>query len=208
MESESHFIPENKEGEPKHFRAIIVSPGYENNEHRTGLHWDTRFRLLAAAAFFESGRAEKIIVGGGKLREMKESFAELMKKELLKRGIPEDVIDTEEYTFDTASQIDWITKNLDKLEGDLGFITDPAQAGHVKALMEGFGIDKECSVLSTEDIIGEMANNKHFLAFFEELHGSPYWKKWQLREKVLELFTKYFDPKGEKLAHITTRRKT
>ena len=208
MKSESHFIPENKEREPKHFRAVIVAPGFENNEHYSGLHWDTRFRLLAASAFFESGRAERIVVGGGKLREMKESFAELMKKELLKRGIPEEVIDTEEYTFDTASQIDWITKNLDKLEGDLGFITDPAQAGHIKALLEGFGINEKCSVLSTEDIIGEMVNNKHFLAFFKELHDSLYWKKWQLREKVLELFTKHFDPKGERVAKITARRQT
>ncbi len=193
---------------PKHFKAIVVAPGYENNEHRTGLHWDTRFRLLAAVAFFESGRAEKIIVGGDKIRDMNKSFSESMKEELLQRGIPAEAIETEEYTYDTASQIDWIKKNLDRIGGNLGFITDPAQAKHVKALLEGFNIEKECSILSTEDIIHEMANNKHYEAFLRKLHSSPYWKKWQLREKVLELFTKYFDPKGKKLANITTKRKT
>ena len=208
MESESYRILENQEKEPRHFRAVIVAPGFERDEHRTGLHWDTRFRLFVASALFASGRAERIIVGGGRLRRMQTSFAERMKTELVQRGVPVALIETEEDTFDTASQIEWMTRHRGQLGGNLGFITDPAQAGHVQELLRGFGIEEQCSIVSTEDIIQAMDHNKHFLAFFERLHRSPYWKHWQLREKFLELFTRYCDPRGEKIAHLTRQRKT
>jgi len=215
MKQESNFIPqnkevsliENKEEAPKKYKNLVVAPCFEKNEHYSGLDWNTRFRLLSASALFESGRAEKIIVGGGRLREMKESFAELMKKELIKRGIPENVIETEEYTFDTASQIDWMKKNLDKQDGNLGFITDSAQAEHIGALRKGFGMEKEIDILSIEEVVKEMANNKHYLSFFEKLRNSSEWKKFQLREKVLALFTKYFDSKGEMMGKISQFRK-
>ena len=198
---------ETKEKEPKHFNAVVVSPGYENNDHRTGLLWDTRFRLLGAAALFEAGRADRIVVGGRVINEMKRPFAELMKEELIKRGIPENMIDTEQYTFDTSSQIDWISQNKDKYENNLGFITDPAQAGHAQALIDGFDIKKDVTVLSIEEIVKEMANNEHYLSFFEKLHSLPFWLKWRMREKVLETFVKYFDPKGEKSGAMATKKR-
>jgi uncharacterized protein YajQ (UPF0234 family) len=198
--------PEKKEGEFK-YNAVFVLPSYENNKHRTGLMWDSRFRLLAAASLFESGKTRRIIVGGAQIRDMKESFVDLMKRELIRRGVPATEIDVEEYSFDTASQIEWMQKNIAAQEGKTGVITDPEQAKHVQALLEGYDLRDKVDVLTTEDIIRENVNNKHFVAFFEKLHKSPYWMKWKLREKALELFTRYFDPKGEKMQKITSGRK-
>lgn len=227
MEKESNYIPkdkvqksipiiqknegmpqiENKEEALKSYKNLVVAPCFEKNEHHSGLDWNTRLRLLSAAALFEEGRAEKIIVGGGKLREMKESFADLMKKELIKRGVPENVIKTEEYTFDTASQIYWMNNNLDKKDGNLGFITDLSQAEHIGALRKGFEMEKEMDILSLEKIIETMPDNQHRLAFLEKIHNSFDWKKFEAREKILALFTKYFDPKGEIMGKISQFRK-
>lgn len=198
---------ENKEEAPKKYKNLVVAPCFEENEHHSGLDWNTRLRLLSAATLFEEGRAEKIIVGGGRLREMKESFAKLMKKELIKRGIREDAIETEEYTFDTASQIYWMKNNLEKQDGNLGFITDLAQAEHIGALRKGFGMEKEMDILSLEKIIEAMPDNKHRIAFLEKIHDSFDWKKFEAREKILALFTKYFDPKGEMIGKIAQFRK-
>ena len=45
---------------------------------------------------YKNGYADKIVVGGAKIREMRESFAELMKRELVnKYQIPEEDIITE-----------------------------------------------------------------------------------------------------------------
>lgn len=206
-ENEEVGSRENKEKAPKKYKNLVIAPCFENNEHHSGLDWNTRFRIMSASAFFENGRAERIIVGGGRLREMKESFSELMKKELIKRGVPENVIDTEESTFDTASQIDWIKNNLDKKDGNLGFIADSAQAEHIIALRKGFGMEKDVDILSIEEMVKEMANNKHYLSFFEKLRDGSDWKKFQLREKILALFTKYFDSKGEIVGKISQFRK-
>lgn len=198
---------ENKEEAPKKYKNIVVAPCFENNEHHSGLDWNTRLRLLSAATLFEEGRTERIIVGGGKLREMKESFAELMKEELIKRGIPENAIETEEYTFDTASQIIWIKKNLDRLDGNLGLIADSTHAKRIKVLVEGFEMEKEIDILSLEKIIEAMPDNKHRIAFLEKIHNSFDWNKFIVREKILELFMKYFDNKGEIMSKISQFRK-
>lgn len=186
-----------------HYEAVIVSPGYEENEHRTGLHWDTRFRLLAAAEMYKNGYAEKIIVGGARIREMKESFAELMKRELVnKYGIPAQDIITEEFTFDTSSQIEWMNRYVK--DKNVAFITDPEQKHHAGALMEGWDTEKD--ILTTEEIIAKLKGSKRFQAFFEKLHKSPYWLKWSARERVVTYFTKKLDPKGKIIRKITTER--
>lgn len=124
-------------------------------------------------------------------------------------GVPATEIDTEEYTFDTASQIDWLKKNISRYENNVGFITDPEQANHVKELLNGFGLtDEQVDILSSEDIIRENSKNKHYSAFFERLHKSPFWMQWKVREKLLEILTRYVDPKGEKIRKITGGRKT
>lgn len=204
IESGPDINIERKEKVP--YKAIVVAPGFESYKHRSGLHWDTRIKLLAAAACYETGHTEKIIVGGRKIRQMQDSFANLMKKELLEKyKIPENAIETEESTFDTASQIDWVKHNIDKYEENLAFITNPAQVAHIKELLKGFDLE-EVNVLSIEDIIKEMPNSRHLEFFFEKLHKSPYWLKYRAREKLLTLFTKYIDKKGEKIRRITKAR--
>ena len=198
--------PEKKE-KFKHYKAIVVSPGYENNDHRTGLAWDNRLREIAAAELFKAGKAERVVVGGAKIREMKESLAELMKKELIKRGVPAAQIDTEEHTFDTPSQIDWIQQHIGQYNDSVGFVTDPEQAKHVKALLKGFKLGDKVDILTDEDIIREYVKNPRVDVLFKKLHETKYWKNWKLREKILELLTQYLDPKGKLIQKVTGRRK-
>lgn len=183
-----------------YFDVVVVAPGFEDNEKESGLFWDTELRLQAAIVLYEKSEVKKIIVGGGKLRKMKKSFAFLMKEYLMRRGIPENIIQTEEYTYDTPSQFQWIKNNI---EGEFDFITDPVQAGHVRELLKGFDI-KDCTILSTEDILSD---DELYGTFFKYTHQSFYWRKWIIREKILELFTKFFDPRGELISRLTSKRK-
>lgn len=191
----------------EHFDSVVVAPGFESKNSYTGLHWDTKLRLIAAALYYKNGYTDAITVGGAKIRKMNESFATLMKRYLMKLGIPEEVIETEEYTFDTASQIEWLSRRVIN-DAYFAFITDPAQAGHVVELMRGFGISyQNCRIISSESIINLRDENIYHIEFLERLHLSPYWWKWVVREKILELFTRYFDPKGKKLSLLTKGRK-
>jgi hypothetical protein len=192
------------------YKYVIVAPCFENNEHRSGLDQNTRLRLTAAIIMFKKGRAQTIIVGGGKLRQMKESFAELMKKYLNKKGIPNCVIGTEEYTFDTASQIQWTSKNINTMDDITCFMTDSAQKKHIKALVEGFNIE-ECDVLSMESVILKNSNcyNFKYLYYFKEKFWNSFgWMVFEIREFLLFLFTKLFNPRNELLGKISIRRRT
>lgn len=191
----------------KTFDYVVVAPCFENNEHHSGLDQNTRLRLIAAAYMLKTGKAETIIVGGGKLRKMKESFAELMKKYLVEHGINPGSIGTEEYTFDTASQISWVAKNINTMDNITCFITDSAQAYHIGALIKGFGIE-ECEVLSSEKITETISYNYHYDHYVKNVHKSFDWKIFQLRESLLFLFTMFVDPKNKSLGKISIKRRT
>ncbi|MFA4975289.1 MAG: YdcF family protein [Candidatus Paceibacterota bacterium] len=185
-------------------KTIIIAPGFEDNKKHSGLFWDTENRLEAAVVLFRNNEIWRIIVGGGKLRKMQKSFAELMREYLIERGIPKEIILIEEYTFDTPSQIEWIKK---KVEERFIFVTDSRQALHIKALLKGFKING-CDILTTEYILCKMSNGKvYWIEYFQKLHKSFYWKKWVIREKILELFTRFFDPRGELISKLTSKRK-
>lgn len=211
---------------PIHRKAVVVFPGYEvakidsqepfegkkdpKREHRTGLLFETRVRLLAAALLWKNGEVERIVVGGAQIRKMKAAFAKLMKEELVRLGIPEEMIDTEEETIDTSTQISWIEKNKEseKYGNSIACLTDPDQAKHVQALLEGYKL-KDIPVLETEAIIKRLIPKEHVQHFehlFEKIHKSPWGIKFKLREELLSFITKYLDPKNEILRHITKGR--
>lgn len=198
------YLPEQKEELPI-VDKVIVAPGFESNTHRSGLFWDTRLRLLAAAMYYENGKTQKIIVGGAQIREMKDSFANLMKKELIEKyGIPETDIETEEFTFDTPSQVKWSRENAPALVNS-AFITDSEQKLDIEQLLKGNNL--QLPVMSSEDIILKLARkSKHFKGFFKRLHSSPYWLKWKGRERLLTQFTKHFDSQGERRSMHTKKR--
>jgi len=193
------------------YKVVIVSPGYEANlpryqanKHRSGLHWDTRIRLLAASLYYKNKQPDKVIVGGAKIRKMHDSFANLMRRELIgERQLPESAIESEECTFDTASQVDWIKQNRESVGQSTAIITDPEQAKHFRALLSGFDLDY-IDVLSSETIITHFAPK--YCRFFERLHHSSYWIRWAARERLLAVATKIIDPQGKRLRIITRRR--
>jgi len=186
----------------KTYKFGIIAPCFENNEHSSGLDWNTRFRLIAAVNLLKRKRIETIIVGGGKLREMKESFSELMKKYLIKRGVSAGLIGTEQYTYDTASQIFWVSKSINTMDDPTCFITDSAQANHIKALIKGFKIG-ECDVISMEEI-----NDYDYSMFIMKVRNSFGWVLFEARELLLFLFTIVFDPRNEFLGRISIKRRT
>ena len=190
-------------------RTIIVAPCFENNSHWSGLDWNTRIRLYAAFVLYNNDKVCKIVVGGGKFRKMKFSFAELMKGYLIKIGIPENCIITEEYTYDTASQIVWLENNMGRLYGDSLIITDSAQFRHIKVLLKGFGIEKICEILPMESIIlHEMGHGVEMLwEFLIKKQNSLNWRLFQVREMILWFFAKFFDHRGELISKLTSKRK-
>lgn len=205
----SSFLDKEKESF-SYYDSVIVSLGYESYDHRSGLFWDTRVRLLAAALLHKNGNAGKIVVGGGKLYNMDQSFAGLMKNVLINKfKIPSDSVVTEETTYDTASQIKWIKTNI-KPEEKTAFITDPAQAKHVKALGEGFGLDN-VEILSCFDIVMDLVpretSKSRFKRYFDNILNSDYWQRWSKREKRLADFTKYIDKQGRIVSSLTRLRK-
>jgi hypothetical protein len=187
-------------------KTYIVSPGYESYSHESGLHADTRLRLYVSALALKHKKTERIIVGGGRLRKMKESFAELMKAELVnKQGIPEEIIETEEYTFDTASQVDWIKQHIQELGENVAFITDPHQAKHVRLLFDAQGL-KNIAIVPVNEILKQLEpQNFHF---YTDIYHSFFGCWWIFRESLVTFFTKFFDPKGERLQRITKGRKS
>ena len=200
----------DKEKEPfPYYDSVIVSPGYESYDHRSALFWDTRVRLLAAALLHKNGNAGKIIVGGGKLYNMDQSFAGLMENVLTSKfQIPGASVVTEETTRDTASQIKWIKKNI-KPEEKTAFITDPAQAKHVRALVEGFGLDN-VEILSCFDVVMDLVpretSKSRFKNYFNDILNSDYWQRWSKREKRLADFTKYIDKQGRIVSSLSKLR--
>lgn len=191
----------------RHNDAVIVSPGFNNPKNGWGLYWDTRLRLLAAASLYKEGLAPVIVVGGARFGNMKDSFANLMKNVLInKYKIPSKDIIVEEDTFDTASQLEWITKERKKLGDNVAIITDSQQKKHFLALFEGFEI-KDVDILSSEDVVVELSDkNEHVRNFIYKLHNSPYWYRWKYRESILALVTRKVDKRGEKLGKLTKRR--
>lgn len=205
-----HSSEPNKENEPMpHYDAIIVAPGFASNSHPSGLKLDTRLRLLAASLSYKNGLTESIIVGGGKLKGMPESFATLMKNRLVDiHHVPEHVVGTEEETFDTGSQVNWVQQNILPHTQNIAFMTDSEQRNHFIALLHGYQIPSADVLAAEETIIKLTANNPHAEKFLNNLHRSTYWKYWKTRERILTLLTETKDPKGEKLSKLTGRRKT
>lgn len=171
------------------YDAVVVCPGFEQNDHPSGLFWDTRYRLSAAAELFLEKKAKRIVVGGGRLRNMYESFAVLMKKYLV-RGydIPTQRITTEEQTFDTASQIDWL---MNHPQGSVAIVTDKWQALHIRALLFGYRLE-----------------NIQILTVPETEYTKLQKFKWALRESALAVFTILFDHRGKIIQRITSGRRT
>lgn len=197
MEIKQNFF-ENKENAPKHYEALIVSPGYADKKHYSGLGIDTRIRDVMAALFFFMGKTDKIVVGGGMIHEMPVPFAELMKKHLVKLGIPENVIETEQDTYDTVSQIKWI-KEKSNFNGNVGLVTDSGQAMHIKALLPRFDLKENLDVLEIEKMVFDLndKDKEHILSFLKKFHDSNYWKYWWVeREFMLALLAKC-DPNGK-----------
>lgn len=193
---------------PEHYEHIVVAPGFENNKHNSGLYWDTRSRLRAAAILYKKGVAENIVVGGAQLRQMPDSFANSMKRWMVERlHIPEEVIETEEDTYDTPSQFKGIKDHQEDIfkEGKSAFITDREQAKHVRALIKGFGITN-MDVLTTHDIFSTYSAH-HDAKFLNHIEHSGYWLKWRARELVLTALTRTIDPRGELISRITSKRK-
>ena len=205
---------------PIHHKAVLVAPGFEvkkidpkeNNgkldpkkEHRTGLLWETRIKLFAAFLLWKSGEVERVVVGGAQIREMKESFAELMKVDLINFGVPEDKIDTEEYTRDTSTQVEWLQKNIKNYDNSAAFLTDPAHAKLIRELVEDYKLE-EVPVLETEVIIRRLfpkvfpeRDIERFESLFKKTDKSPWGIKYALREALVTFIVKYFDDKGEYL---------
>lgn len=190
-----------------HYDAVVVSPGFDNPKHGTGLHWDTRLRELAAAAYYKEGLTPVLVVGGARLGNMKDSFAHLMKRALInKYKIPEKDIILDVNTFDTASQLEWIRKNKSLLGENIAIMTDSQQKKHFSALLKSYGL-QDVDILACEDVVVEFADrNEHVSRFIKKLHRSPYWQYWKVREGLLTLFTKMIDKDGEKLGYFTKRR--
>ena len=189
---------EKKEKVPKHYEALVISPGYADKKHRSGLGADTRIRDVMASLFFFMGRADKLVVGGGMIHKMPIPFAELMKAHLIKLGVPENDIETEQDTYDTASQINWI-REKSNAKGNMGFVTDQAQAMHVKALLPRFDLKEKLDILTIENMALELnkKEREHILPFLKKFHNSEYWKYWWVeREFLLALLAKC-DPRGE-----------
>jgi len=197
---------ESKEGFT-YYDAIVVSPGFDNPKHGTGLHWDTRLREFAAAAYYREGLTDVIVVGGAKLGTMKDSFANLMERALKKKyKIPENDIILDVDTFDTASQLEWVRVNKALLGENIAIMTDSQQKKHFSALLNSYGL-QDLDILACEDVVVAFADrNEHVSRFIKKLHRSPYWKYWQFREAVLTLFTQYFDKEGKWLGKFTIRR--
>ncbi len=209
-----------------HRKAVVVFPGFEvvkidpqkpfegkkdpKREHYSGLLFETRIKLFAAALLWKNGEVERVVVGGAQIREMKESFANLMKADLINFGVPKEFIDTEEQTIDTSTQVSWIEKNKEneKYGNSIACLTDPNQAKHVQALLEGYKL-KDVPVLETEAVIIRLIPKNqvnNFKSFFARIDKSPWGIKYKLREELLSLFTKYLDPKNEILRNITKNR--
>lgn len=199
-------LPEKQE-QDRPFFAVIPTPGFDLITHRSGLHRDTRLRLIAAAVMYEAGVAERIIVGGGRLRKMTDSFANLMEKELLRLGIPQTAIVKETHTIDTATQVEWVKENLADKTGNFAFITDSGQKEHLQELLEGYELNQTLIITDEELITKLPGNTKHFESFYQRLHKSPEWFRWQIREKLLAIFTRRIDPKGEKIRLLTQARR-
>ncbi|MBX4205475.1 MAG: YdcF family protein [Candidatus Doudnabacteria bacterium] len=177
------------------YGAVVVCPGFPQYDHPSGLYWDTRLRLQAAAILYQQTQTSRIIVGGDRLLEMKDSYANLMEKYLVEVfGVPTSDITKEEYTFDTSSQFEWLAKHIGEFQGPVAVITDAWQAMHVKALLRGFrlqGID-----VVTVESIG-----------LRSQYGALGKIKWALRETILAGFTSSVDPQGLTMQKITSSRK-
>ncbi|MDP1728726.1 MAG: ElyC/SanA/YdcF family protein [archaeon] len=205
MEQQPNFTSENKEKELKHYEKIIVSPGYPSKNDPSGLWKDTKMRLVFTALLFKSGRTDKIVVGGGMLHKMPVPFAELMKAHLIKLGVPENVVETEQDTYDTASQIEYIKNKLRDTKGNMGFLTDSAQAMYVKELLPRFELEEKLDILTIENVVNDLNKKNLLIPMLESFHNSIYWQAWWSEREMLLTALARIDPKGkfvEKIAKL------
>lgn len=135
-----------------------------------------------------------------------------MKADLVNFGVPKEFIDTEEYTRDTSTQVEWLEKHREQYDNSAAFLTDPAQAKLIRELAEDYKL-KDAPVLETEAIIKRLfpevfpkRNVKHFESLFKRTDRSPWGMKYALREALITFMVKYFDEKGEYSKSITKNR--
>lgn len=219
---------ETKEVSPVHYKAVVVAPGFEveqidskesfvgkknpKKEHRTGLLFETRIKLRAAALMWKNKEVERVVVGGGQLRKMSNSFADLMKADLVNMGVPAEVIDTETYTRDTPTQVEWLKTHISDYKNNeldnVAFLTDPDQAKFIRELTKGQNLEN-VPVLETEAIILRLIPEQeveHFKSLFKKIHQSPWGIQYKLREELETLFVKYFDKGGKLLMRLSQGR--
>lgn len=187
-------------------RTIVVCPGSEDDTHPSGLYLDTRMRLCAAAVLYKRLEIGMIVVGGSRLRKMKSSFATLMKNYLVAEyRIPDSSIMTEEQTFDTASQIAWLSKNMRRFPGRVEVLTDRWQGLHVEALLSGYSL-RSVEVRNLEAVILSIPRDQQEDMSLRYSLGRSVW--WPIREYALASFTRRFDRRGKLMQWLTRSRKT
>lgn len=192
------------------YDTIIVAPGFsDNSDERTELFDDTKWRDIVAALFVKNGLAQKVVVGGGRIRDMKNSFADLMQSHLVRSlHLDQSIIEKEYFTRDTATQVAWISANRDRLGERVAIITDSAQAQHFASLLSGWHL-QNIDLVAADDVAARLSlpmSEKYFELLTKILHESDYWKKWSKREKLLADFTKLVDHKGIIMGTLTSYR--
>lgn len=117
---------------------------------------ETTVRLLKALELYRSGKINRIIVSGGKIKDMEKSAAQYMKEFLVLNGVPGNFIITEDESLDTAQNILFsfakIAEHSKLKDADIYFISSEYHTDRIKQLLEGMKLE----------------NKKHKFAFPEE----------------------------------------
>lgn len=155
-----------------HMRVLLVPSGWDSPLLDGS---DTRRRCDGALRQWQSGKYDVVICCGGKFRpksEMGESAAELMKKYLRTRGVPNRVILVEDRSVDTYENCTFALRVLKKTHREIETLTIVSQWQHTLRLQLTF-----------------------FLAHARIVHG-VYLPSWPLPAEVARLLYHLFDWRG------------
>ena len=131
---------------------MVYGSGPQNTDELTSVG---KLNTEAAAKFFQQ-EGERIIVTGGRSGKSSFTEAELMKKHLLSKNIPEECIILEEKAANTVENVVFVANIVDRMEINcLIHVAPKFHMPRIKELNSLIGLDEISEYQISEKLLGE-----------------------------------------------------
>lgn len=164
---------------------------YSQPNHEGEIKLDIRghMQVMAAAMLYKSGEAKNFFIAGGNIfGQGKPSASDIYKRELIKRGIPKELIHTQPIASETGQELQAFQEESQaKKWKSLGSIATRTHTDRIRFIHDLNGINN-VEIISTEDVLRRERKLTKFLGRFRISNREfIFWH----REKLVMLLYKF-----------------